>query len=409
MNDVIGARVTHSNPQFGNGSVVEIKGNHIIVKFDNLPDNKTFQFPNIFTQLRKMTTENKKLLHLINELTKKYTCNICGKYDTEISFDLDEKMICNECKKKLVRCELCKKTIIPDEAKVISKWFSSAYQCKKCYYRSHFMCVSCKKWFDIEEKAKTKHISDVPICNDCASEKYDLCYCCNTYMPSSYFSQIGLGLLCQDCSETHTKKCSICGNYFYFYEGEKKTLCYSCEANEEYNHYLLNLNYNEFTYKKISFVQLRNTKTVPLMSKLRYTHDEIVKSNKNGDDKPFDLLLIGDYHCTTNNYVNYVVIYEMPRRFHNLYSNSSKISTIKKEGWFSYKIGGEIGEKTNIEIDGGFLCIYNKPFRIQAQTYQDQLYGDIYYGDELVFAGNNYGDTSDFWVIGYISYSKSEE
>ena len=41
----------------------EIKGNHIIVKFDNLPDNKTFQFPNIFTQLRKMTTENKKLLH----------------------------------------------------------------------------------------------------------------------------------------------------------------------------------------------------------------------------------------------------------------------------------------------------------------------------------------------------------
>lgn len=276
MNDIIGARVKHINPQLGNGTVVDINDKYIIVKFDNVTDYKTFQFPNIFTQLHKITTEDKNLLQLVNAQTEKYTCSVCGKYDTQISLIINQKKICNECKKKLVSCELCKKYIISDEAKVIYRWFSIGYQCTDCYYRNHFMCVLCGKWFNLEEKAKTKHITTIPICNDCASEEYSMCYCCDTYMPSTYFSKIGLGSLCQECSETHTKKCSICGDYFYFYEGEQKTLCYSCELDEEYNRYLLNLKYNEFTYKKISFSQLRKTKTVPLMSKLRYTHNEIM-------------------------------------------------------------------------------------------------------------------------------------
>ena len=47
-----------------------------------------------------------------------------------------------------------------------------------------------------------------------------------------------------------------------------------------------------------------------------------------------------------------------------------------------------------------------KPGHIRAQTYADMDYRKEWYAGECYYEGNNYGDTSNFYMIGRIVYKK---
>ncbi len=48
----------------------------------------------------------------------------------------------------------------------------------------------------------------------------------------------------------------------------------------------------------------------------------------------------------------------------------------------------------------GVFYYWKTPILIRAQTYADMDFRKEWYGDDLVYEGNNYGDTSDFYIIG---------
>jgi len=52
------------------------------------------------------------------------------------------------------------------------------------------------------------------------------------------------------------------------------------------------------------------------------------------------------------------------------------------------------------------LEIWTKPGHIRAQTYADMDYRKEWYAGECYYEGNNYGDTSNFYMIGRIVYKK---
>ena len=46
--------------------------------------------------------------------------------------------------------------------------------------------------------------------------------------------------------------------------------------------------------------------------------------------------------------------------------------------------------------------IWERPYCLCAQTVSDMNYGDRWEGTELVWEGNKYGDTTRFFIIGYL-------
>ena len=50
------------------------------------------------------------------------------------------------------------------------------------------------------------------------------------------------------------------------------------------------------------------------------------------------------------------------------------------------------------------LHISNKPYLLNAMTHFDRNYGNKYCGQELIEEGNLYGDTSEFYIIGYTEF-----
>ena len=57
-----------------------------------------------------------------------------------------------------------------------------------------------------------------------------------------------------------------------------------------------------------------------------------------------------------------------------------------------------------LKIDKGKfeLCIWKEPILIRAQTYEDMDFRKEWSGGYLVYDGNNFGDTSKFYMIGSV-------
>lgn len=54
-------------------------------------------------------------------------------------------------------------------------------------------------------------------------------------------------------------------------------------------------------------------------------------------------------------------------------------------------------------IKGGKkVRLFDSPIKLCAQTYDDMNYGNECYFGDIVFEGNNYGDTSSFYFVGEI-------
>lgn len=52
--------------------------------------------------------------------------------------------------------------------------------------------------------------------------------------------------------------------------------------------------------------------------------------------------------------------------------------------------------------DGQHVVVWNVPFRVRAQTVFDMDYRKEWNGDEIVYEGNNYSDTTAFYIIGNV-------
>ena len=80
------------------------------------------------------------------------------------------------------------------------------------------------------------------------------------------------------------------------------------------------------------------------------------------------------------------------------------MTILKKEGPFHLFSGNTRTIKRELPLSslGKTFYVWERLYRLDAQTISDMDYGDRWEGQDVVYEGNKYGDTSAFIILGFI-------
>lgn len=171
-------------------------------------------------------------------------------------------------------------------------------------------------------------------------------------------------------------------------------ICWTCERLKRYIDYMCKLNLSEMISETVQWESFRKSKTRHFMSRFNHSYGN---SPSNELNNPFDVLFLDNY------FEEYVVINELPVEFGNLSQYGCTLTDLKKGKYIGFLRNAEKYKvvKTITFKESMLLHIWERPYRLSAQTISDMQYGDRWQGGECVHKGNKYGDTTSFWIIGY--------
>jgi hypothetical protein len=255
------------------------------------------------------------------------------------------------------------------------------------------------------------------ICPYCIEDGEGACVRCNScdaYFPETQGAEVEEGIICPDCKNDNTIICSKCGIIAI----EKRLtdnrqipgLCENCETKQLYCDYILGKKLDSTKLFELTFSQLQVMNTVNLMSRLRHSYGDAPDDLNNA---PFDTLIVRMRTFYRRRILDYgfslVIVYNLPSRFYNLVNYSCTMTEFKKSKISLWNtINKERGQEQTLWSNGSTFHRWNHPYNLRAQTISDMDYRKEFNHGELVYEGNNYGDTSNFYIVGSISNEKSE-
>lgn len=161
---------------------------------------------------------------------------------------------------------------------------------------------------------------------------------------------------------------------------------------ESYVKYIKNLNLSDKPSEFVYYFQLKKIKATPLMSRLNYTCSK--------KEQYIDSLIINIGG------VNIVVISGLPYKYGSIsrQGGSWTMTELKQNGYFAFQ---EIDKDRSIRkihwSDKMWLNVWAIPLHLRAVTNGDKDFRKEYEGGYLVYEGNQYGDTSNFYIIGTLT------
>lgn len=168
----------------------------------------------------------------------------------------------------------------------------------------------------------------------------------------------------------------------------------SSDVMSEYLEYASSLDLLNLESETVFFGTLKRMNTRQIMSRLRHSYGE---NPDDSDKSPIDVLFIDNF-CE-----EFIVVYKMQKNFVNLPKYRCTLTELKKTGVTFLRYGGKCVEAKTIPLSEKLsLVLWERPFCLNAQTVSDMDYGDRWEGRDLVHEGNKYGDTSRFYIIGYL-------
>lgn len=164
-------------------------------------------------------------------------------------------------------------------------------------------------------------------------------------------------------------------------------------------------------------------KSTELMTKLRHRFDT-GRIDELCED-PYDVL-VATFRTKLSNciwlHISLVILYDIPRAIiqeldKEYYSNwksveHGKINNIvfhrfKKSRISEWNAIDKERRSETIQYGDEYnLHLWNRPFVLEASTMYDKDFRKIWRNGELEYEGNNYGDTSDFYIIGSLEKIK---
>lgn len=387
---IIGEEIFHT--KFGRGIITDYNGKHITVHFDadEADFTRSFQFPDIFYDPKKLLiTNSQKILDLIEIDKKDHLCVRCGKRSNNIT-QIAEKRLCTNCIEQMITCKDCGGLFEKNDCKLD---YYGEYHCDACHKATHFNCSICGNEYSNEEMMKSPFIDKkTQLCESCAEETMLLCVGCYNYMPEEIALNTQHSYYCPTCFEKETFLCNECGVRATERSTEIQGICYECESKKLYLNHISTMDIFALPSHTISFNNFRNARTIETMSRLRHSY---------GEQNPFDVLFLESFSGTL------VVVWNIPKRFKDLSKHGCTLTTLKKDGLFHLTNGNTCEISSDVVLsDNKIFHIWKLPYELRAQTFSDMSYGDRYHwkGRNLVDIdeGNKYGDTSCFCIIGYI-------
>lgn len=163
---------------------------------------------------------------------------------------------------------------------------------------------------------------------------------------------------------------------------------------ESYLQYIRRLKLSSKPSEFVYGFQLKKIKTTPLMSRLNYTCSK--------ESQYIDSLIINMGGACI------VVIHGLPYEYSSIADQGgSWTMTELKSSYINFKyMDEERGERKVHWDENTWLNVWAVPLHIRAVTDGDKDFRKEYEWGELVYEGNQYGDTSDFYVIGTLVNKK---
>ena len=273
-------------------------------------------------------------------------------------------------------------------------------------------CVECGEYYSQTEinDDYPKITQDMHLCAHCLEENENVtrCYVCDEYILLSQGIGIEERIICPECKNDNTLKCDVCGGLAIKERRSPKRiidgLCEDCETKQLYYNHISDLKLESAVIHSIGFAQVKIMKTTNLMSRLHPYHKT---SQKSDDDSPFDALLIDMWQIYRRRILSYgfylVIVYGIPSRCYSLSKDSCTMTELTKSRvslWDS--INKERSKESITWSDGRVFNLWDCPYNLRAMTNYDMDYRKEFVYGELRYEGNNYGDTSDFYIIGSI-------
>ena len=395
---MIGKVIYHK--KYGTGIIVNINRTIATISFESLNENKDFDLSDLSIALTGvLTTEDKELrLFIEKKQNENTTCKICNKIKNTIKVRKDGQRICNDCFLIVEECRNCGKFVVKG-----SESYQKTELCEDCFNKDYFTCNICQETYEAEDdeylgKTVPKHERWCRYCVDACR------HCKNIFninqlhsIPTcgiNAFNKYGYSFsLCDSCYDKRMGKCIKCGKNTYLFDLRKRT-CDECNELDELKKQLEITNILEIPYVECVFGAMQDVQTRDLMSRLNHSSKE----------RHIDMLLISNYYTNGK-----WIIVSSNSNWYNSYMHYEKCKEEftmtefkRKKGWSFVNELKKLDEDCLIKAKqkNGTILIWKKFILLKAQTYDDMDFRKEWKGGDLLYEGNNWGDTSQFYIIG---------
>lgn len=228
-----------------------------------------------------------------------------------------------------------------------------------------------------------------------------ICTCCRKRVDERTTVLLNdLYKVCPDCYENEYYKCIECGALVYDYQSTDG-LCLRCSSAQKYRQEVQKFLEGDPAIISYTYFQIKNMRSEPLMTDLRTG----ARYRSRTEKIPFDILQVT------------VTEYYPPRKYWITYEKNCQhaetaaifdctMTEFKKDRTLISRVNRQKENSiiSRFELDNrGVFQLYKYPIRLRAITALDKDYRKEWKNGVLVYEGNNYGDTSDFYVIGEIA------
>lgn len=330
-----------------------------------------------------------------------FICEHCEKrFFNQEKQTINNKNFCKKCFSIVTeKCSICGKLFAVKPENMISKNDSYAFVCSDCLEKHTFVCNGCEKRRINTDLADSKYISSKE--QKCKYCLYS-CDCCGVVLDYKQSIFSFNKTFCPECWETKSISCQLCGEKFIPQKDLDKE-CDDCKNMLLYINRLKNVDFKIRNFKCISYNMLSHIDRCATFTDL-FDHCNILEGKnilKKIKSKPFHYIVMnfGKYNLIITklscDIIGNVRVSEniTMTEFRSTRGRLNVLDALKK--WL-----GKVN--STIETSAGIMNILCYPIKLRVQTEHDKVYGKEWNGPGDYIEIGNYGDTTDFYIIGVI-------
>ncbi|MBQ9167113.1 MAG: hypothetical protein IJX67_01725 [Oscillospiraceae bacterium] len=295
-------------------------------------------------------------------------------------------------------CSLCGAEYWRTEGETISTDDEYVQVCPECIQKKTVVCSACDQHVLMEDIVNSKYIpAEKRICKRCVEH----CSSCGEPVDDERSCTYFWKTYCKECETAKKAECPVCGEE-YIPDNDNQHLCPDCMDSVAFMEKLQEIDFSSQVAKVMSVYALDNMDRCKLFTNL-YENCRALHTGKEtrNDEEP--------YHYLVMTIIGYkAVVTYLPREITTRVQPSANVTmTELRSTKGRYRVRAAIDRWVDesdhtLNIREGEVQLLHYPVLIRAQTEYDKVYGKEWNGPDDYIEIGNYGDTTDFYVVGVL-------
>ena len=331
---------------------------------------------------------------------------VCGKCNTRYllsevkKFVFNDKLLCEDCFNDTAKtCYICGKTFDCEKCETVYSGSDEVDVCYECINKETFVCSSCNYITLKSYIAKSKYISaDEKICLDCINH----CDVCGEAIRGTKSEWSFNKFYCKDCWTNNKKSCPICDDEFI--SKDPNDICPDCVDSKEYIERVKQIDFSKHKIKQLRYYGIEYIDRCKVFTNLYMSNREFLL---NSCEEIYQCLVMDIFGLN-------VVITYLPN---DVIGNVRCLNNITMTEFRKNKVITPLYFKMKkwvprcddiVELADEAMVLFKYPILLRVQTEFDKVYGKNWNGPDDYIEIGNYGDTTYFYIIGFIPNDKNK-